>query len=116
MMEDCTVPFEALVGFQDGHASSRLIGEIRAHLQAGCAACSNRLAWLARAIAVMRGSEEGLHVSAQGLRQAGELFRKRQGAGTGPLEIIRAALVLDSRRSPALAGSRGDQTAEYRNL
>lgn len=113
-MDDCRMDLRLLVDFQEGRLDPTAAEQLRTHLDAGCVACRDNLAWLERTFASLRATDL-LPVPEAALKRARAIFRKRRRAPLLPTLIAR--LIADSRRAqPALAGARGAARGVHQQL
>lgn len=108
-MDDCNCTFEQLADFVDGRAGDTLAAHIAAHLETGCSACRESVAFLRRCLPSLAAPPPTDRASDGALAAAFAIARDHPPvmAKSGIRSAI-ARLVFDSRqKSPATAGARG---------
>jgi hypothetical protein len=81
---DCSVSFEILTDYAEGRAGEAEAAEVRAHLDAGCGSCRERLDWLNATLPRLAEAFRAPApepVSAGALARAGRLNRLLPGGG-----------------------------------
>jgi hypothetical protein len=115
-MSACPIPFETLLDYHEERLDGAETLRVRAHVDAGCAACDERLALMGRAAAVMRGAD-AVHAPEHVLQRAREIYRERFRKPARQSFIAR--LLFDSRSAQpglAAAGARGAAEASVQTL
>jgi hypothetical protein len=118
-MDECNLSFETLADYYEGRADAEASRRIRAHLEAGCAHCQSRLAWLTEFLPALHSATTAPEPapSEAALAYARNLIRGRTPVPARPSLPVRIAqLLFDSRQAPALAGARGEGGQTARSL
>lgn len=103
-MRRCDISFETLADYNDGRADTQATERVREHLGAGCAHCTQNLAWLERSTSTLREAER--------IQAPQTLVDRLQALYTERFRMpvrrsLLARLSFDGRSQTALAGARG---------
>lgn len=103
--QDCGIPFELLVDYREGRATTDASRQVQSHLASGCDACAEHMARLERLLSVLPEAQR-VHAPEAAVERARALFRERFRA---PARMtLLARLTLDSRGAGALSAARGE--------
>lgn len=110
-MKGCTISFETLADFRDGNADSAAAAQVREHLDAGCAHCSEVIAWLDRTAGRVLEAERA-KPSQRLMDRLHALYSERFRPPVR--RTLLATLKFDGRMNSISAGARGGSEEAFR--
>jgi hypothetical protein len=113
-MEPCEFSWETLTDYADRRLDAALRDALDLHLAEGCAACRERLDWLADAVPALNNAAWETP-PAQTVRDAHAIFRARRRKPSLAAALVQQ--IFDSRSlTPQMAGARGGGDGTFRLL